>query len=248
MIEQKVNYSFSNYTTLAGLDYSRLSRAYDNSDSFMGRDQLNFTSNTGCAYLTGNELLQYPELAKALCDFEEYPIYKKSHPVSEELKDLKGLNFLIAFTDYVKICQADFAEEVSRINAKINNLIYLHGAKKTTPAVTGVLKYEHNNYIHSLIISGVTFKLIDRHTSDTKSLLTGIRLSRLIDCAAYDAEYANLDAVLLNTPYIALRVKKSWKHTGRVIWYNLDKMEVVTTAEINAIKKKGHYQEVKNKE
>jgi len=248
MIEQKVNYHLNSYNTLDGLDYRTFRRAYSNSDSFAAHDQLNFKSNIGCAYLTGNELLQYPELAKVLRGIEEYPTYKKSYPVSEELKELKGLNFLIAFTAYVKDCQADFKEEISKINTKINNLIYLHGAEKTTPAITGVLKHEHNNYIHSLIISGITFKLIDRHTSDTQSLLTGIRLSNLIDCAAYDAEYANIDGALLNTPYIALRVKKSWKHTGRVIWYNLDKMEVVTTAEINAIKKKGHYQEVKNKE
>lgn len=247
MIEQKAKYYFSSYATLERLDYWTLSKIYGNSESFITSNKLNFVSQIGCMHLTGNEILHYPELSKALRNIPEYPVYKKSYAVTKQLKELRGLNFLVAFVDYVKACQADFLEVMNKINAKINNLIYLYGAVKTKPLVTSALKNDHNNCVHSLVINGVIFKFSDRYDRINQNPLIGIDLERLIFCKNFDNEYAVFDAALLNTPYIALRVKKTSKHIGRVIWYNLDEMKVMTAAEINLIKKKGVYQEVKNK-
>lgn len=245
MIEQKLTSTPNNYSTLQGFGYWDLSRPYYNTDHFLGNDHLNFTSATGYLCFTGNELLQYPTLAKALRAIPEYPQYNKSYPVTDELHKLTGLSFFIAFAEYVKTCDADFAQDVAAINAKVNNLIYLHGVEKTKPIITKILRREPpHEAAYGLMINGIDYQFADYRN---KNLLNVIDLQRLIDRRAYNADYVGFHAVLLGSPYLALRVAKTWKHAGRVVWYDLDKMAVISTAEINAIKKKSIYQEAKGR-
>jgi len=245
MIEQNAASYSRNYSTLQGFGYWDLSRPYCNTEHFLGNNHLNFTSSIGCLRLTGNELLHYPALAKALHAIPEYPDYNKIYPVTHTLQALTGLEFFIAFAEYAKVCNADFMQEIATINAKVNNLIYLHGTEKTKPLITEILRRDPpNSTAYGLAINGVDYEFANHRNTNPSKV---IDLNRLIDRRAHNAEYLGFDAVLLNSPYLALRVAKTWKHAGRVIWYDLDKMAVMSTIEINAIKQKGDYQEIKNK-
>ncbi len=237
MIEQKTKSYFSNYGTLEALNYSKLSDAYNNDcDGFMKYDQLNFRAQTGCLYLTGNEVLHYPALAKELLCVWEYPFFKKSYQVSQEVRSLKGLDFLMALVEFVKTCEADFQNEVGVINARINNLIHLHGVNKTKPLITGAITND-NNFVRGLVVNGVPFPFADTYRREKENPLGMLNLRRLVNEKIFDEEYVRFEEAILNTSFFAVRVTKSYKHKGHVIWYNLDKMEIVAQKEISAFKK-----------
>lgn len=58
----------------SSLDFYNLCSGHNqNPDYFINGEGLTFRNYVGCKYLTGNELLYYPELALEIREFKEYP-------------------------------------------------------------------------------------------------------------------------------------------------------------------------------
>ena len=227
----------SNYRRI---DFSTLYHAYNSSDAFIGYDQLNFDAQIGYQNLTGNELIYYPQLAKALRNVPEYPILKKSYKASKDLTKKTGMEFLIAFTEFAKQCHQEFEQERALLSSRVNNYIQMFGMEKAPVMINGLVRTENGTLI-GIEINGIKFELAGRYHYSHKEKKAAECIN--IDYLVYDEKdqdsqrYRIIEDYIPESPYLAIRYKK-YRQTGHLVWYNLDTLQRVNLKDIKAIKRK----------
>jgi len=240
MIEEKIAfpiYSISNYQNI---DLWQLSYAYNHSEGFIKQDSLYFEAQVGFLNLTGNELFYYPLLAKTLREVNDYPRLKRKYDAPKALRAMKGIDFLLAFVEFVKKCNDAFENERTLLSTKVNNLIQLYGAEKTPIIINQLIKKE-NDSIKGIEINGVAFEFYYAYSSPEQNPVSYITLSRLMAGDVKEQgkdQKVHIEDVIAGTSYMAVRYRKSYQHAGHVVWYDLNTLHRVSIKEINTIRKK----------
>ncbi|MEM2161112.1 MAG: hypothetical protein QXN55_09185 [Candidatus Nitrosotenuis sp.] len=209
--------------------HSLRSSSYHTEEGFINYNGLTFNDYVGCQYLTGNELLYYPELAKKIREIKDYPILKRSYAVDCKIT---GKLFFEYFLRYAIDCYQLFQTDLIEASKEVNNLIHLYGEERHTPIIDAILiESGSEGYYHrkKLLINGVVWELDGR--SDLK-ITEYINFYSLLNIPAADVRYVQLEDAVLGTPFIAVRIRKSWKHKGHVQWYNLDTLKQVSKTDI----------------
>lgn len=132
-----------------------------NTDQFLHREGITFRDYVGCQFLTGNELVYYPELAKKLRAIEDYPLLKRCYQVDTRVKGLALLKcFYEAATQHLK----DFQREWEHYSNQVDACIERHGHARYLPLIDHMeidkVPYSHHEEGYwvkgqALIIHGV---------------------------------------------------------------------------------------------
>lgn len=222
---------------------SGFSGSTENTDYFLHHKGITFRDHVGRQFMTGNELLYYPELAKKLREISDYPILKRCYKVDSTIR---GLEFLKYFYQYSDECLKAFQIEHEQLSNQVDTLIDLHGQKRYLPLIdrlelVKIPRYNHEDYLESqaLILSeGVKWRVNEKSRNKPKNLKETeyLDLHRLFNISP-EVEYLYLEDFVEGTPFIQVRLVKTWKHKGHIKWYSLDTCQSVSKAEVDRWKK-----------
>lgn len=229
------------------LDFHQLSRGNyhyaDNTDYFMHHEGITFQDHVARQLMTGNELLYYPQLAKKLREIKDYPILKRSYAVD---KTLKGLEFLKYFYLYSEEQFNNFHLELEQLSNQVHQFIEAHGQERHLPLIDSLdlVKLPGCNgkyYLESqaLIVHGVKWPVNQKPRNKPNHCereTEYLDLHRLLNISP-ELEYLYLEDFVANTPFIQIRLAKTWQHKGHTKWYNLDTCQLVSKAEVDHWKK-----------
>ncbi|MDO8954439.1 MAG: hypothetical protein Q7V63_06295 [Gammaproteobacteria bacterium] len=228
---KETNYN-SKYKTV---DFSDLRFGFNNSNNLIGYEGFTLNDYISNEIYTGNELLHYPKLAKALrVSIKEYPTMTRKYQVDKEVIGLKLFEYLDhRFKEVVSL----FENEQKEASDKIENLVNHFGLAKKMPIIDKIneTKNEWQNWKTGLIINGVEW-LFNNETKDGE-LFTVVNMRDLLNISYSDFEKVELEDAVIGTPFVAFRLGKTWRHTGTVQWYNLDTMQEVKKSDIAKWKK-----------
>lgn len=238
MIHESANVRKSgvSYHHYSSFSYDHLlSRHSPNHDYFINGKGLTFANYVGCKYLTGNELLYYPELAQQLRNLKEYPTLTRMFEIN---KEIEGLAFIKYFCEYTMECYKAFEQELSQASQVVNHLIHLYGTKRYMPIVNGIVEEEINSYSKEkkLVINGVAWAINDNSYRERR-ITDYIDLHSLLNISRADFRTIKLEDAFVGTPFIAVRIVKAWPNKGHVHYYNLDTLQRVWKADIVKWKK-----------
>lgn len=224
---QEKNSSYS-YKTL---DFSSLRYGFNNSECLINYDGFMLKDYVGIETYTGNELLYYPELAKAMRkSVKEYPTMARKYDVNKEIKGLEFVNYLAQrLNEVAKL----FENERNKANETIENLVNHFGQNRVTPIIDKIIEADSNwkEWKTGLIINGVTW--LFKNESKSEELLTVVNMREFLNLSYSEFEKVELEDAIIGTPFVAFRIGKAWRNTGSLHWYNLDTMQEVKKAEMN---------------
>jgi hypothetical protein len=198
-------------------------------NDFLDRHGLTFEDYAGCMNLAGNELYRYPELARVLQELSDYPIFRRTYEIN---RTLNGKAFIKYFYKTYNRCYRDFKTELASTSGRINNLIHLYGEQRRKPIINDIDKKEmpQKEIIDYLTINGVKW-FVSFYKNPYQKQVECMDLCSLL---AIEAGYCDLivEEAIINTPFIAIRLKKDYRQKGHINWYSLDTKEKVSKAEI----------------
>lgn len=174
-------------------------------------------------------LLYYPELAKKLRNLDDYPILKRSYAVD---KTIQGLAFIDYFHHHVKACHKDFKTVLHQASMRVNQLIDEHGQKRLTPILTN----ETYRKYQPLMIHGIEWSVKGPMNSMNLNFSNCINLHRLFTIPN-KIICVEIEEVMTQTPFMAVRIINKWGDEGDVKWYSLDTRQRVSDSEIKRWKK-----------
>lgn len=228
MIEQKKQPSvgFKNYKKI---DFYTICHGHghhnSDSDSFLNRNGITFEDYVGSKYLTGNELLYYPKLSAAMREVTEYPILTRTYAVDEKIS---GLDFIKYFYELVKKCFDSFRAELTLASTEVDYLINKYGMKREIPIIDRIDVEQVNSCYQrkKLVINGIAWHFNQDNFQKLK--ITEFLDFRSLLEIPFDAYRVSLEDAMIGTPFIALRIAKSWHHKGHVNWYDLNTLMKVS--------------------
>jgi len=197
-------------------------------DSTISRDGLTFMDYVGKLYLTGTDLLYYPALTQHLRTVKEYPTLTRVYPVDGKIQ---GMAFIEYFFDYALKSFEAFRAELREASSQVDNLIHLYGRDRQIPLIDSIEaddRYPNKCYT-KVIINGVTWHIGDAYSS--WKITEYINLYKFFSISI-DYTCVELEDALPGTPFLALRLRKTYKHKGHVIWYNLNTREPASKTDI----------------
>jgi len=219
---------FKSYKNIGFNDvWSGFSYLDDNSDAFINSKGINFEDYVGCKTLTGNELFYYPELAEKICEIKEYPTLKRSYAVDCEIR---GMDFIEYFCKFVRESFNNFEADLITASSIADNLIDLYGNKQQTPIINCMTTEPDGRNI-VLTINGVKWQVNNSRYNKFK-MTEHIDLYRLLEFSRTEFTRIEVEKIIPETPFIAIRIAKNWALKGRVYWYSLATRKVVSKMEM----------------
>lgn len=207
---------------------------------------LTMRRNIGNATLKAAELIFFPELAKAIRELPslDYDINLNVNSI-QGLKDRGITNTINALIQLNALIEHD-KKSKAILDAKVNNLIMLHGQTKTTPIYQGCKPYyslkEQPECIsiktrtQQIQLSGVKyyFNLKSNRFQNMK------KIYELSERDLFDAYLKKPDPLIgyshhikfiggiINTPLLAFHIKQSYKHQGKRYFLDIHTNELYT--------------------
>jgi hypothetical protein len=193
-------------------------------------------------------LIYYPELSRQI-----RKLNKLDFDVELNLKNIEsifqqGLAAIIKSLNYIQDILHDVRCEKAKLDAQINNLIYLYGQERTLPVIRAIKPWFHNRanaYQHGrttryiINISGINyylhyqgnrFGLLKRlFTITSHQLLSHYFETTKLDANAISpCEKTEFIGGIINTPIVAFRVKQSYRHRGKKYFVDLATCQTYT--------------------
>ena len=190
---------------------------------YFSQNELVYMEHVGSHYLTGNELLYYPELAKRLREVE-YPLLRCIHEID---KIDEGL----PFEDFVKKSSNDFESERNALSQKANQIVKDHGTKHQAPIINAIKRDDEGRYYDFVEINGVIWHF-HAGIQELKKLTEVIDFYQLFSIP-HEFIMLTLEGAVIGSPLIALRIAKSWVHKGHVHWYDLNSRQKISMPRIS---------------
>lgn len=213
--------AYTSYKSYKRVDFNALCEGAQGDyghGNFISHQGLTFMDVVGRLYLTGNDLLYYPELAVKLRDIQEYPMLERVYPVNP---DIKGMGFIKYFYRHVLESFKAFDADLAKASQEVNTVLNVYGMKRKVPIIDRV-EVENTQKpfgYRKLVINGVDWYLDNAHSARRST--ERIDLEQLLNIPR-EFERVEFEGVAAGTPFLALRLGKTWKHRGRVNWYSLD--------------------------
>lgn len=220
--------------------YSKCHHRSDINYNYKG--QLEFNDLVGTS-LNLKDLIYYPELIKNLRKQLKTLRFKKVVNLSEfKPKEAKGLNSIIETLKFIENELHGARTEKAKLDSMFNNLIFLYGSRVTAPIFKGVKRYYTNRSYRAHILNISDQKYYFRYKSsrfgDLKHIYELEEYHLLYNffentkqCNDYGiSRVCNFTLLggIINTPIYLFRVRKSYKHKGRDIYFDLNTFELFT--------------------
>lgn len=210
--------------------------------NYKHKGQLEFNDLVGTS-LNLKDLIYYPELTKNIRKQLRTLRFKKVVNLSEfKPKETKGLNSIIETLKFIENELKSARTEKAKLDSIFNNLIFLYGSKVTAPIFKGVKRYytkrSHRSHILNISDQKYYFRYKSSRFGDLKHVyeleeyhLLYNFIENSTQCQEYDISRAynfTLLGGIINTPIYLFKVKKSYKHKGRDIYFDLNTFELFT--------------------
>ncbi len=190
-------------------------------------DAITFQAWFEVPHFEASELMYYPELAERLRAVPGYPTFERSYPLV--CKDMEGVALLRAFAQEfaqaVDRFQAEHKAENERVQALIDRFIVRREPVRVD-RVGGKF----------LVINGITYQY-QRGCYDglPGGVLHGISFHRILGLKSDEAQLVDVAGYIPGSPFIDLRIRKTYSHSGKPNWLNLDTWESVSLSEAKRI-------------
>ncbi len=186
---------------------------------FFDAQGVTFEDRVGDQYLTGNELLYYPELAQKLREVNAYPYLKQTYSVNEELK---GPAFLAYFYHHLHEVYERFQTELTAVSTEVNQLIVRYSEQRQMPIIDHLDEETMASLIRrdQLMINGVLWSL--KNPDKVLNVTEYIDLYQLFNFSRRLVMSIYLEDAIPGTSFIALRLCSPVNCTGRVHWFSLE--------------------------
>ena len=228
------NYAHVALHNIASMCASNDGQGFITSKGLVFREHINGT------YYAGDTLMYYPELVPFIRELTEYPTIERLYPFRTEQK---GMAFIDELFGAIQSAYDSFERELNQAREGLNHLIQQYGTRRYVPIIDSVVKQSRGKRIvvESLTIHGVSWEVCTSHLSEDKARSAlQLNIYNLLGLVhdTYDRNINNAYAfievvdVKLDTPFIAVRLAKTFKHAGHVVWYSLDTKQPVTKQEI----------------
>lgn len=195
--------------------------------SFLDDGKITFQAWLEVPHFEASELMYYPELAERLRAVPGYPTFERSYPLA--CKDMTGVALLQAFAQEFAQAVDRFHVEHKAENERLRGLIDRYIARREPVRVDRVgSKY--------LVINGITYQY-QRGCYDglPGGVLHGISFHRILDLKSEDAQLVDVAGYIPGSPFIDLRIRKTYSHSGKPNWLNLETWESVSLSEARKI-------------
>lgn len=190
---------------------------------------LTFTDYVGKLYLTGTDLLDYPELTKHLRTVKAYPTLTRVYPVD---KTIEGIAFIKYFGEYTLKSFEEFHSDVLKASRKVDNLIDLYGQTRQIPIINAIgvnEDYPGLGYT-KITINGINWH-IDNNWHSPHNVIEYVNLRKVFSIS-WDYNHIKIEDALVGTSFLALRLRQTYQHKGQVVWYDLSTRQVASKSEL----------------
>ena len=108
---------------------------------------------------------------------------------------------------------------------------------KPEPLLITEIEQGYHDTLWSIHINGVKWGFEKTYRSwEKEEILNKIDLSALLNISCYDYEKISLNEAILGTPYIGVRVGKTYHNLGKLTWYDLNDLSIVPIATIRQVR------------
>lgn len=209
---------------------------------------LYFKDHIGTFRLTGNALLPYPRLAKALRTIPCYPILRVVYELSE-LTALKGLHLLKAYPTIIASHLETFKAEKEKQDRKVDQLVKQYTDQPQLPIITDIKRYIVNNTKNTItLVIGDLEYAVQTHLNNSVCQLkdhTHLCKSHCI---------FNLHWLLKNRPYMEMAIcsaiartpllrvicKRTDSHKGTPKYIDINRGELLSITQAKQIARKDY--------
>ena len=220
------------YKNFNEIDFSGLKNNHYYDRHFISSEGIQFEDHIDNHYYTAAQLVFYPELALKLRELkdDDYPTLKRTYKIDE---NLKGMEFIEHFYETTKKSYAIFLKVYEEACTEMNALLKKYGRKRQTPIITA---FEKNAEGHcssrscSVFINDVRWEMGD---SPAGTKITEYLNMRYFLNVSHEYEMLKIADVKIGSPFLALRLGKTWRHKGHVQWFDLDTGQPVSKSKLH---------------
>ena len=209
-----------------------IGNASKNTGDFIGRGGVMTLKDPAGDHYTGNELIYYPALTKKLRELKHYPVLSHTFKVDTKIEGVEALDYLYRRLKY-KITR--FEKSVALSSNKVNQFVKQFGRLRQPVVIHSYSPPDRAKAY--LIINGVEWQVTGiYYNEDTKGAHYNFNLRHFLGEYANESEWVSIVEIIPNTPYLAVKLRKTYGHKGKIKWFDLNTGHEVSSKIIKKIK------------